>query len=174
MTDDATPTDLAHDAQQLWDPSNDPDGYTDGTVERKDWYLDVVLTVAHGGSDQHSEGLVGLTVTSNGAVVSGLAISRSAWIAGVAEQYQNSGASETATAIAETFDLLHNNAVNEASRRRDADLPTATRKFLHMRDARIGTGSDYIQLPYWRGSLVDITSWALGSWNPKRAETVRD
>ncbi len=155
-------------------PSNDPDGYTEDTVERKDWYLDVVLTLAHGGSDQHTEGLVGLTVTSNGAVVSGLAISRSAWIAGVAEQYQNSGVGEAGTVLAETFKSFHDGVVNEADRRRKAELPTAARKFLHMKDARISTGSTSIQLPYWRGSLADITSWAMGSWNPKQEESNGD
>lgn len=171
MTNDAASTDPVVVEQEPWDPSNDPDGYSEDTVERKDWYLDVVLTLAHGASDQHKDGFVGLTVTSSGAVVSGLAISRAAWIAGVAEQYQNSGAGETAKVLAETFNSFHDGVVSEANRRREAELPTAARNFLHMKDSRISTGSSSIQLPYWRGSLAEITSWALGSWNPKQADS---
>lgn len=170
MTTDAPETEPADAEHEAWDPASDPDGYTDEDVRRKDWYLDVVLTLVHGANDQRADGLVGLTVTSSGAVVSGLAISRLEWIAGVTEQYQDTGNSEAAAAIAEMFNVFHDESISEATRRRDAELPSAARKFLHMKDVRMSMGSNFIQLPYWRGSLADITSWAMGSWNAGQEE----
>lgn len=170
MTTDAYETGAATEDHEPWDPASDPDGYTDEDVKRKDWYLDVMLTLAHGADDQRADGIVGLTVTLPGAVVSGLAISRSAWTAGVAEQYQDRGNSEAAAAIAEMFTVFNDESVSETTRRRAAELPTASRKFLHMKDVHMSMGSNLIQLPYWRGSLADITSWALSSWNPVQEE----
>lgn len=162
-------TDTANvDPTPSWAPENDPDGYTFDDVQPKDFYLETVLNFVHGLSDEH-QGAVGLTVTSNGALVSGLAISRAEWIAGVVEQYKQAGAGETAHYIESLFSEHHGDIVAEKARRSDADLPTRARGYLHMKDARIGTGTSYTEVGLWRGNLVDITGWSLGSWNPQQS-----
>ena len=151
-----------------WDPETDPDGYTYDDISPKDWYLDTVLNFVHGFNDEHPGGIVGLTVTSNGAVVSGLAISRAEWLAGVVDQYKQAGAEDTATYIEKVFKQTHDAVIGRAKGRDEADLPSRARGFLHMKDARIGAGDTYTQVPLWRGALADITGWSLGSWNPKQ------
>lgn len=163
LADNHTPTDPTE-----WDPSTDPDGYTLDDVRSKDWFLDTVLTFVHGFNDEHPSGIVGLTVTSNGVVVSGLAISRAEWIAGVVGQYNEAGADETAKYIDQVFQKAHNAVIGQAKERDEADLPSRARGFLHMKDVRLGAGDTYTQVPLWRGSLADITGWSLGSWNPEQ------
>ena len=152
-----------------WDPETDPDGYTYDDIRPKDWYLDTVLNFVHGFNDEHPGGIVGLTVTSNGAVVSGLAISRTEWMAGVVAQYNEAGADETAIYIEKVFNQAHDTVVGRAKERDEADLPSRARGFLHMKGVQIGTGTATTTVPLWRGSLADITGWSLGSWNPKQA-----
>lgn len=157
-----------------WDPETDPDGYTYDDIRPKDWYLDTVLNFAHGSDDEGEGGMVGLTVTSGGALVSGLAISRDEWIKRTVDLYRSSGAPDTARYIEELFNKVQNITVDRAKERRDADLPTRVRGFLHMKDVQIGTGTVTTQVPLWRCSLADITGWSLGSWNPKQSPPESD
>lgn len=156
-----------------WDPATDPDGYTIDEIAPKDWYLDTVLNFVHGFNDEHLEGIVGLTVISSGVVVSGLAISRAEWMAGVVDQYKQAGADDTAVYIDKVFQRTHNMVLERAKERGDADLPSRARGFLHMKDVRLGAGETYTQVPLWRGSLSDITGWSMGSWNPRRADDAK-
>ncbi len=166
MTDEDQVPDDQDDDVQPWDPDTDPDGYDYERVKRKDWYLDLALDLTFGMDDDNAEGFIGLTITSNGALVSGLAISRRAWIDATVEQYKQAGADESW--IQKFYTEFHEDNLAEAKRRRDARLPQQARRFLHMRDVRIGTATDYVQVPLWRGALADVTGWSFGSWNPKR------
>lgn len=170
MTDETTnPTDKSETAAPTpWDPESDPDGYTREDVSPKDWYLDTVLDFVHGFNDEHPGGIVGLTVTSGGVVVSGLAISRAEWMAGVVDQYKQAGADQTAIYIEKVFNQAHDTVVERAKDRDEAGLPSRARGFLHMKEVRLGAGDTYTQVPLWRGALADITGWSLGSWNPKQ------
>lgn len=165
---DETPTPESEPEREQWTPENDPDGYTLDDISPKDWYLDTVLDFVHGFNDEHPGGIVGLTVTSNGVVVSGLAISRAEWIAGVVDQYKEAGADQTATYIDKLFRQAQDSVIERAKHRDEADLPSRARGFLHLKDARLGAGETYTQVPLWRGALTDITGWSLGSWNPKQ------
>lgn len=126
------------DEEVRWTPEGDPDGYSREDITPKDWFLETVLDFAHGMNDEQTGGMVGLTLTSNGAVVSGLAISRAEWIAAIPGRYKQGGASETAPYIEDIFKQSHDAIVERASERDDADLPTRARGFIHMRDVRIG------------------------------------
>ncbi|MFJ3395292.1 hypothetical protein [Leifsonia aquatica] len=161
MSDEAAEPEVA-----AWDPAADPDGYTWDDVRPKDWYLDTVLNFAHGFSDETVGGTVGLTVTSNGVLVSGLAISRTEWIAATVDQYKQSGAAGTAPYIDKLFNEVHDDVVDAAAKREAARLPRRAQNFLHMKDVRLGTGTVTTQVPLWRGALADITGWSMGSWNP--------
>lgn len=167
MTDESTTTNTEA-SEKSWEPETDPDGYTRDDISPKDWYLDTVLNFVHGFNDEHPGGIVGLTVTSNGVVVSGLAISRAEWMAGIVNQYKEAGADETAIYIEKVFNQAHDMVIERAKERDDADLPSRARGFLHMKDVRLGTGDVWTQVPLWRGALADITGWSLGSWNPKQ------
>lgn len=164
MTDDtvSTPDD---EAVEKWDPETDPDGYTWDEVEPKDWYLDTLLSLTLGVADDRLDSFMTLTVISNGAVVSGRAISRQAWVAGTIAQYEQAGVE--GSGISETFAKLNDGEAAEVKRRRDAELPILARRFLHMKDVRIGTGPNpaTVRVPLWRGALSDITGWSPGSWN---------
>jgi hypothetical protein len=159
-------------ARKKWDPNTDPDGYTWDDISPKDWYLDTVLNFVLGFSDEYEGGSVGLTVQSNGVTVSGMAISRTEWIAGIVGQYAQAGAEDTGKYIKQLFEQANAQAIDGDKERQKAELPTTARRFLHLKDARIGHGDQYTQVPLWRGKLSDITGWSLGSWNPPRASEV--
>lgn len=150
-----------------WDEETDPDGYSRNSLMSKDMFLDVVLELAHGLTEEHSS-TIGLTVTSNGVVVSGLAISRAEWITRIVDQYKNSGADKMAAEIEKIFNQAHGIMVEKTTSRNAARLPLRPRPFLHMKNVRIGSGENCVQLPLWRGAITDITGWSLGSWNPKQ------
>lgn len=167
MSDENTNPD-AGEPMKRWGPETDPDGYTLDDIRLKDWYLDTVLSFAHGLDDENSDGALPLTVTSNGVVVSGFAISRSAWMVGVADQYKQAGAAEIATYVEKMFKEAHDDVVAQAKGRVEANLPSIPRRFLHMKDAQFVVGGTHTQVPLWRGALADITGWSLGSWNSKQ------
>ncbi len=164
MTDEfaASATD---DKPEKWDPATDPDGYTREEVRPKDLLLDAVLDFTVGRREEPG-GSFSLTVLVGGQVVSGMAISRGEWIDAVSTQYEQSGGTEH---LRKVFELVNDHIRTEEDRREAADLPTYARRFLHMRDVRIGTGDAWTQLPYWRGALEDVTGWSFGSWNPSTA-----
>ncbi|MBT1667316.1 hypothetical protein [Curtobacterium flaccumfaciens] len=166
MTDDnAVPT--ADEEPTKWDPSSDPDGYTRDEMRSKDLLLDAVLDFGVGRREEPG-GSFNLTVTLGGQMVSGRAISRGEWADAVATQYEQGGGTEY---LRKVFDLVNEKIIAEQKRREGADLPIRGRRFLHMKDVRIGIGGKYTEMPYWRGALDDIVGWSLGSWNPPTAAT---
>lgn len=151
-----------------WSPETDPDGFTFKDLEPKDWYLDVLLDMTIGRKDDQAEGLIGLTVTSNGAIVSGVAISRTEWLATVLDQYeQNITAGNSSGGLREVFEFGHKDSLELADRREKLEIPALARGFLHMKNARIVTGTNYLPVGLWRGALADITGWSLGWIDPK-------
>lgn len=149
-----------------WDEASDPDGYTRTEVTPKDWYLDTLLGFVVGDKDDTDDGAVGITVTTAGAVVSGIAISRKAYIGHSLELLRKSGTREDLVEAVETlWNLGATRAIDEANRRHEVDLPSRARRFIHMRDARIWAPEGSLNVPLWRGTLVDITGWSLGSHN---------
>jgi hypothetical protein len=167
MTDDITtePT-VEGDATEEWSPATDPDGYTLDDVAAKDWYLDTLINFMLGRDDQEP-GELGLTVQSNGVLVSGMVISRPVWIEGNLKKLIDGTKGEPVSgSLGELFNETNDWLASEVNRRLEADLPYRVRKFLHMRDVRILYGNTHVQVPFWRGSVADITGWSLGSWNP--------
>ncbi|PRB02293.1 hypothetical protein [Microbacterium sp. MYb64] len=163
MTDEMHTPETEEQAER-WTPDTDPDGYTLDDVDAKDWYLHTALNFIHGMDDKHL-GSFGLTVTSNGVVVSGLAISRAEWITAQVELYKNAGVPDVAEHVEKLFTDAHEGFVKEAERRNEAGLPARVRGFVHMKDVRLGSGAATTQVPLWRGKLSDITGWSMGSWN---------
>ena len=162
MTDniDETPEpDVAPKSRPLDD---DPDGYTDEDVSSKDGYLDLVMSAFVGFKDEKS-GSIGMTVTSNGVVVSGIVIGRSEWIKRAVAQLREGGAGANADSIDEWLNFVHDGESEKWDERDAQDLLGRARRFIHMRDVRI-LNSPGVNLPLWRGALKDITGWSLGSF----------
>lgn len=152
-----------------WSEATDPDGYTRDDVLPKDWYLKTILDMYVGINDEHT-GSIGVTVTSGGAVISGIAISRKVFIERSIELMREAGAPTVADGMDTLWSTVNDQIVAEANRRDDAELPARARRFLHLRDARIWASSGPINVPLWRGALADITGWSLGSHNPKEGD----
>lgn len=163
---DSTPTPEQTDGPAApWDEASDPDGYTRAEVLPNDWYLDTLLSFFVG-DDDSDEGAVGITVTTAGAVVSGIAISRMAYIERSLNLLRESGSREDLVAAVETvWNRGATQVVDEANRRRKADLPPRARRFIHLRDARVWAPEGSLNVPLWRGTLADVSGWSLGSHN---------
>lgn len=172
MTDE-TPEPESTDAVKPWSEATDPDGYTRDEIVPKDWYLETILDMYVGSEDEHP-GSIGITVTSAGAVVSGIAISRKAFIERSVELMREAGAPTVADGMDTLWNMAANQWVAEAKRRDEAELPSRARRFLHLRDARIWAPEGKINVPLWRGALADITGWSLGSHSPKEGDDEGD
>lgn len=166
VDEEATAID-ADESAKPWDPSTDPDGYTRDEISPKDGYLDTILDFTHGLNDESLVGHVGLTVITGGALVSGLAISRAAWIAGMVDAYAQASP-DTAPHIEKIYNRRHGSVLSMAAGRDAADLPTLARLALHMKDVQISIGGVTTNVSLWRGSLADVTGWSFGSWNRKQ------
>lgn len=166
MSDDTTePTDEA--PPPKWSPEDDPDGYTWDDIRPKDFLLESLLDFYVGGDDTSAEGAIGITVLSGGLTVSGIAISRRAWIDAMKATFAKSMTSDYSDAIGTVYDMTAERLEDVYKRRDAADLPTHKRTHLHMRDVRIIMGvDDHVTMPLWRGTLDDVTGWSMGSWNP--------
>lgn len=172
MTDEKSTPETESDPAP-WTPDGDPDGYTFEDVRPKDSYLQTILSFYTGMNDQ-GEGAIGLTLQLNGSIVSGIAISRKAWIDGTVESLTTAAGSEMGEAVGSVFNLINDKHIERQEARDKADLPVRHREFVHMKDVRVTVGgaNDYYGLPLWRGSLDDVTGWSLGSWNPPREDGV--
>ncbi len=153
-----------------WDPETDPDGYTYDDISPKDIYLDTLLNFYAGSTDQ-SDGGIGITLQSNGSIVSGIVISRKAWIEATLNSFAAAAGKEMGDAVGFVFKLINDKQIEKYKKRDDAKLPAGRRNFIHMKDVHVTVGgaNDHYALPTWRGSLADVTGWSLGSWNPTQS-----
>ena len=162
MTDDA---DISSDPYPKWDEATDPDGYVREDLEPKDVFLDSLLDFIVGFDEEH-DGSMGMVVISNGAVVSGLVISRRAFIDANTEMLASNSDGDFAPSVKKVWDFSASLVAEIRDRRDAAKLPTRPHTFLHMKNARIHTGSSHVDVPFWRGTMQDITGWSMGSHNP--------
>lgn len=147
-----------------WSPESDPDGITRDDVHMKDWVLSTFIDMI-AGPDDHNRGSASLTVQSNGATITGMLISADEYFENVADAIRTSGAEEFADAIAEMWGKLRADSQEWRDERASKDLPTPSRRYVHMRDVSILSGSAIIKAPNWRGTLEDITGWSTGSYS---------
>jgi hypothetical protein len=162
---DETPEPIEDAPRPKWSPEGDPDGYTWDDIQAKDYLLESLLDFFVGFDDEGS-GAIGITVQSNGATVSGIAISRRAWIDAMKVTMDASMTGGYNEALGTVFDKTAEHITGIYKRRDEADLPTRKRGFIHMRNVRILGGAESVELPLWRGTLEDVTGWSMGSWNP--------
>ncbi|MBP5802372.1 hypothetical protein J2D78_09785 [Microbacterium maritypicum] len=152
MTDAETPSEASETPETPFIDDVTPD-----ELRVKDWMLeDLVRIFDNDGS------AIGITIQSNGATISGLLIGADEYLRRVGETFEQSPVPDMKVlpelwgkSLADTNDWL--------AERDSRGLARPARRFLHMRDARILTGSQPVNVPLWRGNLSDITGWALGS-----------
>ncbi|TFD23542.1 hypothetical protein [Cryobacterium lyxosi] len=142
--------------------SNDPDGLTASDVRPKDSALDSLMDFVVGSNDEGG-GVIGIALSLNGSFVSGTLIGEQNWRKGTVDIFRNNDAEPMAQG-------LENVLGNEAERlhefsesRRSAELLGLTRRFIHLKDARVYAPGVQFNSGYWRGSLADVSGWSLGS-----------
>ncbi|MFX7825277.1 hypothetical protein ABTK20_23020, partial [Acinetobacter baumannii] len=77
-------------------------------------------------------------------------ISRAEWITRTTKLYAQAGAEETGSYVEKIFRQVHDEGLERAKARDAAGLPSAARRFLHMKDVRLGVGDTWTQVPLWR------------------------
>lgn len=126
-------------------------------------FFDLILTSVIG-IDNDSESPMSLTANIDGQVISGLAISAQAWrarLVAALEPASDQVAEDINAFLGEPF--ADQQAAREA--RRNADLPRAATRYIHMRNVHIISGNTSQKMPLGRGDLRKLTGWSLGSLN---------
>jgi hypothetical protein len=110
---------------------------------------------------------MGLTLVTAGGVVTGSSIPHSEYLRRQAESVENAnsaneGAAASARALAE---WLRDQAKesDEARENEKEDDPLWMPRYIHLADARVHDGNQYLSLPLWRGRLTEIVGWSFGS-----------
>lgn len=147
-----------------WTPEGDPHGVTFADIIEKDWVLGTLIDMLVGPDDSH-RGSLSLTIQSNGATVTGMLISGEEYFESMKDILSSSGNSEWADATGKVWERLREDGREWTRKREEANLPQQARRFIHMRDVRILSGSMYLDTSLWRGTLADVTGWSLGSHN---------
>lgn len=143
---------------------DDPDELEVADFHHKDWALATFISMIVG-IDDHHRGSASITVQSNGATITGMVISADEYFENVTGAIRESGAVEFADAIGEMWASLRADTAEWRAGRDAKGLPNPARRYIHMRDVSILTGSAIVKAPNWRGTLEDITGWSTGNFN---------
>ena len=166
---DTTTTPDSENNREPWNPENDPDGFTFEDIRPKDWYLDSLLDLVVGESDQNA-GSISMTLQVGGAVVTGMVISRKEWIDTTVKSLHSASGDSfkvLGDGVRKLYDFANSSSVERHERRDAEELPLAARRFIHMRDVHITVGgaTEFFGLPLWRAPLADVSGWTLGAHN---------
>ncbi len=158
---DAAPTDNA--VESTYRIEDDPDNPTHDQIFPADFTLVDLLDFTFGVGDEADDRETGLTIVLQGVVVTGTVISRKAWVAAATEL----GGSQEGTishALRTRWEDDTARADEVRQRRRAAELPDLTRRFVHFKDASIlpAGANARINAPLFRARLTEVGGWALG------------
>lgn len=132
--------------------------------------LTKILHGAHGDSD----GEFGLTITSRGAVVSGLAISAAKWGNLLAQSLIDSGQDALGEAMGTFLATNRSRQRSVALARVDRDLSEIVPGYLHFRSVTVFQGNQSLKLPLWRAQLESVDGWSLGVISDDSAQKIED
>jgi hypothetical protein len=131
----------------------------------RDEELDLVLKFIFGMNGEHKDGSVGITVSVGGTVISGNAVNYQVWNDLVIEGIRAAGADGVADAmrrVSNTRDEVHEKMVE---RREKHGVPAPPFGYLHLRDARLITGSAALSGPgLWRVRTDRIDGWSFTTY----------
>jgi hypothetical protein len=153
-------------ASETREDGPDPDGFTKDQLKAHDPALEALLMLVVKG---HRDNASPLTVVTNGQVISGYAIPFEAWAEEIVTQMGPGWSDpEVRQRFTGAFTTVYGGWAakeKERSERRDAaKLPPVPSAYLHMRDVRIGGGSDRdsVTMQLWRGRIDAIDGWTIG------------
>lgn len=152
MTDAETSPDVPEAPQE-----SSSDEATRDDIRPKDWMLDELVRIF-----DHDGSAIGITLQSNGATISGLLIGADEYLRRVGEAFEKSPVPDMKL-LPELWAKSLANGAEFNDEREAKGLPRLARRYLHMREVRIFSGSVYLDLDLWRGSLEDVTGWSLGN-----------
>lgn len=135
----------------------------------RSWYdvdssLATVLAVIFGPDDLGEDGTVAITLITQGATVSGTAVSRRAWEKALIEQIASSSA-EAATAVAERFATQREMQAKRTDELLEHPLRRRQIRYVHFLEAAVFNGTKHVLQPT-RVDLRDVSAWSLGSFEP--------
>lgn len=145
-----------------WTEASDPDGLTREDIVSKDWMLTDLVEIFTGLHDD-GNGSFSVTLLMPGGVVSGTAISASAYREAFLGVFGQSADETTVSSLRRLWDLRHQKIQESLARREKAQVPLPARSYIHLRDVKILANGQTINVPLWRGSLSDVAGWNLGS-----------
>lgn len=157
-------TDAASDVENeeyVWDPDNDPDGYTRGELFASDQTLDTVLAFFGGDAGETS---ISMTFVVDGVLVSGTVITREAWQKISVDSLRGGGcAPELLEGIDKIWTTYHEIIEEKRERREAANMPPARDRFFHMKNVRVGSSGAGV-VTAWRGLRSEVSGWSLGAF----------
>jgi hypothetical protein len=141
-----------------YDFDNDPDGFVSDDFREEDPLLQHLLGVVPG-KDGDNE--LGITVTVNGVVISGRAVSSARW-----QKLWTRALRESNEELGDEFNLVVPNSAKDnadmVARREAENRPIPAPFFLHLTDAEIVTGGFRRHVGLMRVQRERIDAWALG------------
>ncbi|NJC23627.1 hypothetical protein BJ994_002703 [Arthrobacter pigmenti] len=141
MTDASPSTD---DDIQLYDFTDDADGITREMVSPRDFQLETLLDFAFGVDDEMKEGMISLTVHSQGTVISGTAIHPDAWADEMVENMAPIGDGGLSMGFKKVYENVAENREEMRARRTGKYRPWPARRYLHMKEVLINPGNGEI------------------------------
>lgn len=154
MSEEKQPTNASYDF------TGDPDGLTLEDFRRTDPILAALLTVALGEDD--ADASIGITVSTRGTVVTGLAVSLARWTKLWTSRIRDvEGAEGLADALAPIAASWVEQRAAMVARRTGEDLPTPGSVYLNLKDAVLWTGGQRIAVGMWRVDKRSIDGWSL-------------
>lgn len=160
MNNELSPTVQRLPAWTYEEPGESP--LPESRVIPHDYPLDLLTRVMHGNGDDE-DGEIGLTITSNGQVISGLAISAAKWAGLLAQSLVDAGQQPIGDLVGQlmTEQVDLGRKINEA--RSEKDVSRLVPRYLHFREVTVRTGSEALRMPLWRVELKSVNGWNLGN-----------
>lgn len=153
---------ITHDAAEV---QKRKDAYKVHTYFNVDVRLSNLLDLAFGIDDDHRDGQISLTVVTDGAVISGLAVSEDAWA-----EAQASDVEASSPEFAESLRIVQKASVDvrahQIKAKKDSEDPGALRTELHFAKATIVTGGTNFVTHGMRVDLKHVSAWSLGEMVP--------
>ena len=118
-----------------------------------------------GPGHEESTGSFGLTLTVGGSVISGTVIPVMTWHRLWTEDIREQGARLIADGLEQVQATIVARAKFVDDQRELEERPRIARRFIHMRDVSIWTGTQRFDVPLWRGPMNAVTGWSMGSFS---------
>jgi len=118
---------------------------------QEDWFLQTLVEFVSSDVNSH----IGISVATNGFIVSGLLVSAQRYFMGVAEQTRNS--TSVSSGFAEFLEKTGENYKLDFSKRAPI--------YYHLENASImSTQKGALKIKFWRGRITEVSALTLETW----------